>query len=76
MVKAAQEYQEAHPGEAIAFLVDSTVRSWVVPSCPHCGKTHYHGAGKKGEDAYEYLGFRIPHCTYGGSVYTLVEQPD
>lgn len=35
---------------------------WMVLSCPHCGKKHYHGAGNNPEESDSYLGHRVAHC--------------
>jgi len=42
-----------------------------VFSCPLCGKTHRHGAGKPGTPEYPVLGHRVAHCTKGGGGYVL-----
>lgn len=51
----------AHHPPAEAYLDDE---SWqlVVPTCPHCGSEHRHGAGERGEDPRKSLGHRVAHC--------------
>ncbi len=60
---------------ARCYLKESeTVRSWIIPRCPWCGKRHTHGGGKVTENPHDFLGHRIAHCSVGsGRDYELVE---
>lgn len=52
--------KKVEPGiNAGVILVDT---QWVIPVCPYCGQTHYHGAGGIGADSKKFLGGRVPHC--------------
>jgi hypothetical protein len=44
---------------------------WVIPACPLCGSTHYHGAGRPGDDRTRFLGHRVAHCLVDRGNYTL-----
>lgn len=35
---------------------------WHVESCPFCGASHSHGAGRTGENPRNYLSSRVAHC--------------
>ena len=42
---------------------------WVLPDCPYCGQTHWHGAGSPGEDLkLGPQGSRRPHCVIDGKI--------
>ncbi len=50
-----------------------TVRLWIVPRCPWCGKRHTHGAGCTQDNPLDFLGHREAHCLNGsGRDYVLV----
>lgn len=48
-------------------------RSYVVRSCPYCGKTHYHGGGRPDEPSD--LGLRSADCGKGGYYLALKTNP-
>ncbi|BBO76919.1 hypothetical protein DSCW_43360 [Desulfosarcina widdelii] len=48
-----------------------TVRQWIVPRCPWCGKRHVHGAGRIEDNPLDYLGHRTAHC-HDGSFHDYV----
>jgi hypothetical protein len=50
----------------------SSFWSIVVPACPQCQRTHYHGAGNGPTPD---LGHRNAHCMTGSGSYELVETP-
>ncbi len=33
-----------------------------ISACPYCGRSHYHGGGRPGEDPRNYQGHRTAHC--------------
>lgn len=63
--------QETPNAEAV-LVPDPECYSWKVLHCPHCGGTHWHGAGTPDADHDAYLGHRVAHCGRGG--YVLIRQ--
>ncbi len=65
--------------ELIAYVTPKCGRagvwSWVVATCPICGKRHTHGGGSG--ELPDHLGQRVAHCGHDGEpgVYTLEEAP-
>ena len=70
--KTMSNSEVTQPPLAPAKLVG---HQWVVGRCPYCGRKHYHGAGRNGEDPRKLLGHRVAHCDQDLTLvgYILVE---
>ncbi len=48
-------------------------QAWVIDDCPFCHQSHWHSAGKIGENPTQYLGSRSAQCG-GGRGYQVIEK--
>ena len=48
--------------------------AWLVPSCPYCGRKHFHGGGPFDGEPRDLLGLRAAHCKKGQNEYVLIEK--
>ena len=53
------------PSAAVTLDRGRKTWSWIVESCPFCGRRHMHGGGPLAESPFRHLGARMRHCGNG-----------
>jgi hypothetical protein len=66
------------PSAAVTLDRGRKTWTWIVGSCPFCGRGHVHGGGPLAESPFRHLGARVRHCGNGDGInsYILCAAPE